>query len=142
MHFGKLNESSHMNTAGTGLGLSICKMIIEKIGGQVEVTSKRGVGSTFTINIKAKCKCDIDLEQEDCLNESRSVSFSSQDDANNTPFVFLETNDNFDIECKLLGLKVDENLGLGDFEIDRYISESQDQFKSAMNVIQLLEQRT
>lgn len=32
---------------GTGLGLTICKMIIEKLGGEIGVRSKVGAGSTF-----------------------------------------------------------------------------------------------
>ena len=54
--FGKLTENGDRNKSGTGLGLSICKKIIEQIGGNVEVESKVGVGSSFIINIKTKCK--------------------------------------------------------------------------------------
>ena len=54
--FGKLTENGDRNKSGTGLGLSICKKIIEQMGGNVEVESKVGVGSSFIINIKTKCK--------------------------------------------------------------------------------------
>jgi nitrogen fixation/metabolism regulation signal transduction histidine kinase/HAMP domain-containing protein len=36
-------------TAGTGLGLAICKGIVEKANGQIQFTSKEGVGTSFTI---------------------------------------------------------------------------------------------
>jgi signal transduction histidine kinase len=36
-------------TSGTGLGLSICKQIVNGHGGRMEVKSKAGVGSVFTI---------------------------------------------------------------------------------------------
>ena len=39
MDFGKLSESEEQNKGGTGLGLSICKQIVEKMGGNVTVSS-------------------------------------------------------------------------------------------------------
>ncbi|NCP85948.1 MAG: hypothetical protein CO094_05505 [Anaerolineae bacterium CG_4_9_14_3_um_filter_57_17] len=39
---------------GTGLGLSICKGIIQGHGGRIEVTSKLGEGTTFTIHLPRK----------------------------------------------------------------------------------------
>jgi hypothetical protein len=55
VNFAKLQENAHMNRSGTGLGLSICKNIIEKMGGNVNVTSKLGIGTTFNLNLNTKC---------------------------------------------------------------------------------------
>ena len=38
---------------GTGLGLSVCYGIIDKMGGTMKATSKKGVGTTFIINLPA-----------------------------------------------------------------------------------------
>ncbi|WP_294590072.1 ATP-binding protein [uncultured Bacteroides sp.] len=39
---------------GTGLGLSICKTIIERLGGNISVSSEYGVGTTFTFTLPYK----------------------------------------------------------------------------------------
>jgi two-component system NtrC family sensor kinase len=38
---------------GTGLGLSVCYGIVDGMGGTMEVTSRKGVGTTFTIHLPA-----------------------------------------------------------------------------------------
>jgi two-component system, NtrC family, sensor kinase len=38
---------------GTGLGLSVCYGIIDAMGGSLEVTSEKGIGTTFTIRLPA-----------------------------------------------------------------------------------------
>ena len=54
MDFGKLSESQDQKKGGTGLGLSICKQIVEKMGGNVTVSSKLGHGAEFKIKLSTK----------------------------------------------------------------------------------------
>jgi len=42
--------------AGTGLGLSICKQIVSGHGGRIEVKSKIGVGTVFSVFLPYSAK--------------------------------------------------------------------------------------
>jgi CheY-like chemotaxis protein/HPt (histidine-containing phosphotransfer) domain-containing protein len=49
--FQQLDVQTNRNVSGTGLGLAITKQLLTMMGGSIEVESKYGAGSTFTINI-------------------------------------------------------------------------------------------
>ena len=49
--FTQENSDARSVYRGTGLGMSIVKGLIDRIGGQIEVSSRKGVGSVFTITI-------------------------------------------------------------------------------------------
>ena len=49
--FYRVDKSRTRESGGTGLGLSIVKHAIESQGGTINVTSKIGMGSTFTIHL-------------------------------------------------------------------------------------------
>jgi two-component system phosphate regulon sensor histidine kinase PhoR len=49
--FYRVDKARSRESGGTGLGLSIVKHAIESQGGSISVTSRLGVGSTFTIHL-------------------------------------------------------------------------------------------
>lgn len=51
MPFIQLESGINRSQEGTGLGLAICKSLIEKLGGTIKVSSKKGEGSNFTFKL-------------------------------------------------------------------------------------------
>ena len=55
---GLLKANSHIssrgteNEKGTGLGLKLCKEFLDKYNGSLEIESKVGEGTTFTVKLK------------------------------------------------------------------------------------------
>ena len=58
-------RENETKAAGTGLGLSICKQIVQGHGGRVEVKSKIGVGTTFTVHLPRGGKLPVRSESTD-----------------------------------------------------------------------------
>lgn len=54
MDFMKIKEHQKINPTGTGLGLSICKMLVEKMRGNIFVKSREKVGTTFQVIVSSK----------------------------------------------------------------------------------------
>nr|WP_225752383.1 ATP-binding protein [Pseudoclavibacter sp. Marseille-Q3772] len=51
--FYRVDSARSRNTGGTGLGLSIVRHVIQNHGGEIQVWSKLGAGSTFTVRLQA-----------------------------------------------------------------------------------------
>lgn len=54
--FKQVEKADSKEKGGSGLGLAICKLIVDSHEGTIEVASKVGVGSTFTISIPQEAK--------------------------------------------------------------------------------------
>jgi PAS domain S-box-containing protein len=72
--FGQVDSNLSRQAEGTGIGLSLVKLLVNILGGTIELESELGIGSTFIITLPVK-KEAVDDESEACLDaDNRLVS--------------------------------------------------------------------
>lgn len=74
--FSQAEEGTSKKFGGTGLGLSISKKLIELQKGTIQVKSKLGEGSTFTVHITYPIATKKEIEDETLHNLKESVNVS------------------------------------------------------------------
>ncbi|MEA4989210.1 MAG: ATP-binding protein [Anaerovorax sp.] len=96
--FEQLENHLTKKHTGTGLGLTICKYIVEKMGGEIWVTSNIGKGSKFYFTITAK-KVNIEQVQDDEVTDCTPKKY----DAHGTRILLVEDNEiNQEVATNLL----------------------------------------
>ena len=78
--FSQADSSTTRKYGGTGLGLTISAKIIKLMGGQLEVDSEVGKGSTFTFTIKVLMHSDFALAQHQDASQVNNLPILVVDD--------------------------------------------------------------
>jgi len=73
--FTQENQSTTRQYGGTGLGLSICKEIIELLGSELHVISKKNYGSMFYFNLDLDCK---EKPTQKTINSTKAIIDNSK----------------------------------------------------------------
>ncbi len=112
--FAKLNNHAQ----GTGLGLSICKTIVERLGGEISVTSEVGKGTTFSftlpctgapvekvpeLDVIAPAPAASPAEEANPGSARKTEAFVSATKNNITILVAEDTDSNYDLLYAILG---------------------------------------
>lgn len=72
--FSREYEGINSGYEGTGLGMSIVKQPVEKMGGTIEVKSKEGEASEFTVEIPFDAATKEDIQSPDAEMEESDIS--------------------------------------------------------------------
>ena len=81
--------------SGYGLGLALCKIIVEKLGGTISVSSTLGEGSTFRFNIPFEGTIGGVAKNTRTTTNSRSIRINKHTDLENAPLILVaEDEDN------------------------------------------------
>ena len=95
--FERERTSTVSKVEGSGIGMGIVKKLVGLMGGTVEVESKIGVGSTFTVTIPCR------IASEDEIQAKREVNPSDEKCLRGTRILLTEDNDlNAEIATELL----------------------------------------
>lgn len=89
-------ESSNQN--GYGLGLALCKMIVEKMGGHINVQSKLGEGSTFRFVMPFEGTIGGLNKNGRITTNSRTIRSTTKTDLKNAPLILVAEDEDSNYE--------------------------------------------
>ena len=71
--FSQENDGTRTSYKGTGLGMAIAKKYVDLMGGKIEVSSRQGVGSTFTVEIPLLIAEHVETEEKEKLKKDTDL---------------------------------------------------------------------
>ena len=71
--FSQENNGARTSYKGTGLGMAIAKRYVDLMGGKIEISSRQGVGSIFTVEIPLLIAEHVPAEKEEKLKNDIDV---------------------------------------------------------------------
>ena len=71
--FSQENDGARTSYKGTGLGMAIAKKYVDLMGGKIAVSSRQGVGSTFTVEIPLRIAEQVLTEKEEKLRKDMDL---------------------------------------------------------------------
>ena len=71
--FSKENDGARTSYKGTGLGMAIAKKYVDLMGGKIEVSSRQGIGSTFTVEIPLLIAEQVQVEEKEKLRKDMDL---------------------------------------------------------------------
>ena len=71
--FSQENGGARTSYKGTGLGMAIAKQYVDLMGGKIEVSSRQGVGSTFTVEIPLLIAEHVQTEEKEKLRKDMDL---------------------------------------------------------------------
>ncbi|MCL2130243.1 MAG: ATP-binding protein, partial [Treponema sp.] len=77
--FIRVDMSSNMNIEGTGLGLAISHNIVKAMGGNIDVSSVYGKGSTFTVSLPQQIRNNNKIAVVENAKEKKSLIFERRE---------------------------------------------------------------
>ena len=71
--FSQENNGARTSYKGTGLGMAIARQYVDLMGGKIEVSSRQGIGSTFTVEIPLLIAEQVLTEKEEKLRKDMDL---------------------------------------------------------------------